>query len=340
MCGRVGQVFSNVLTLSPVPQVKEVDHLPKCDTFGKCDPQVEIKMGASCFKTGYKSSTYKAAFTEVFEFDATAIGDMEFLVSDHETVGRAQSIGSYVVAASVLRELADSGIGAQKTLTVGIQDKKGAAVMGHDKEKTQMRIQLSYVEVGGGQVTNKLAATGASKAQLESSSSSKDVFGHLLALQVTINTLHHIPKMDGVMSGGKADPYVQIEYAEQAYQTEVRKGTLSADFKNETFTFEIGNGGEIVFSAFDWDRVGKNELIGRCALGRSSVAALSQGGKGKIYHETFTLKNLKGETVVGNDGANCKFSACFGATRDERGTREMRRLHVWSEQELLSLIHI
>lgn len=319
MCGREGQVFSNVLTLSPVPQVKEVDHLPKADTFGKCDPQVEIKMGASCFKTGYKSNTYKASFTEVFEFDATAIGDMEFLVTDHETVGSAEFIGSYVVAASVLQELADIGNGAQKTITVGIQDKKGAAVIGNDKEKTQMRIQLSYASVGGGQVTSKLAATGSSKAQLASSASSKDVFGHLLALQVTINTLHHIPKMDGLMSGGKADPYVQIEYAEQSYQTEVRKGTLSADFKNETFTFEIGTGGEMVFSAFDWDRVGKNELIGRCALGRSSVAALSQGGKGKMYSETLTLKNLKGETVVGNDGANCELSVSIEVVEALRG---------------------
>jgi hypothetical protein len=29
-----------------------------------------------------------------------------------------------------------------------------------------------------------------------------------------------------------------------------------------------------------------------------------------------------------------RLSACFGATRDERGTREMRRLRAWSEQEL------
>ena len=214
---------------------------------------------------------------------------------------------------------ADSGNGAKKTLMVGILDKKGAAVIGNDKEETQMRIQLSYSNVGGGRGTSKLAATASSKAQLESSVSSKDVFGHLLALQVTINTLHHIPKMDAFLSGGKADPYVQIEYAEQSYQTEVRKGTLSADFKNETFTFAIGTGGEMVFSAWDWDRVGKNEFIGRCALGRSSVAALSQGGKGKKYCETLTLKNLKGETVVGNDGANCEISFSIEVVEALRG---------------------
>ena len=61
-------------------------------------------------------------------------------------------------------------------------------------------------------------------------------------------------------------------------------------------------------SVWDWDRLGKNELIGRAVIGRTTIASLSKDGKGKSYFHKFTLQDPKGETVVGKDRENTELS--------------------------------
>ena len=330
-------------------QIKDVDHLPKTDMLGTCDPQVEVRMGGKKFKTDYKSNTYRASFTEVFEFDldALALGDMELELSDHNQANSKTVIGTYVVKASVLQELKGRGNGARQSLEVGVQDGKGARVVGYDKEETQMRVALVYAEKGGRRVSElEQAAEASGHGGLKAEASTRDAFGHRLALQVMITTLEHVPKMDGWLSGGKADPYVEIEYGDQAYQTEPRKNTLRADFNREKFLFQIGEGGEMIFSVWDWDRAGKNELIGRCALGRTTVATISQGGKGKRYSDKLELKNSQGETVVGTDGANTELNieievvealrdAMGKQAVDQQAEREKEKKQFQSEVEML-----
>ncbi|XP_057340450.1 synaptotagmin-4 [Microplitis mediator] len=95
-------------------------------------------------------------------------------------------------------------------------------------------------------------------------------------LTVVVLKARNLPKMDVT---GLADPYVKIYllYNSQRIakkKTHVKKRTLSPVF-NESFVFEIPNGIDglgnisLEFMLLDWDRVTKNEVIGRLELGGS-----------------------------------------------------------------------
>ncbi|XP_029660059.1 synaptotagmin-11-like, partial [Formica exsecta] len=93
-------------------------------------------------------------------------------------------------------------------------------------------------------------------------------------LTVVVLKARNLPKMDVT---GLADPYVKIYllYNQQRIakkKTHVKKRTLSPVF-NESFVFDIPNGADglnnvsLEFMLLDWDRVTKNEVIGRLEFG-------------------------------------------------------------------------
>ncbi|XP_018323176.1 synaptotagmin-11 [Agrilus planipennis] len=93
-------------------------------------------------------------------------------------------------------------------------------------------------------------------------------------LTVVVLKARNLPKMDVT---GLADPYVKIYLLYNGQRiakkkTHVKKRTLSPVF-NESFVFDIPSGGEeltnvsLEFLLLDWDRVTKNEVIGRLELG-------------------------------------------------------------------------
>ncbi|XP_022900571.1 synaptotagmin-4 isoform X2 [Onthophagus taurus] len=95
-------------------------------------------------------------------------------------------------------------------------------------------------------------------------------------LTVVVLKARNLPKMDVT---GLADPYVKIYLLYNGLRiakkkTHVKKRTLCPVF-NESFVFEIPAGGEglenvsLEFLLLDWDRVTKNEVIGRLELGGS-----------------------------------------------------------------------
>ncbi|CAK9825487.1 SYT4 [Anthophora retusa] len=93
-------------------------------------------------------------------------------------------------------------------------------------------------------------------------------------LTVVVLKAQNLPKMDVT---GLADPYVKIYllYKSQRIakrKTRVKKRTLSPVF-NESFVFDIPNGADglsnvsLEFMLIDWDRVTRNEVIGRLEFG-------------------------------------------------------------------------
>ncbi|XP_029037691.2 synaptotagmin-4 [Osmia bicornis bicornis] len=93
-------------------------------------------------------------------------------------------------------------------------------------------------------------------------------------LTVVVLKAQNLPKMDVT---GLADPYVKIYllYNSQRIakqKTRVKKRTLSPLF-NESFVFDIPNGADglnnvsLEFMLIDWDRVTRNEVIGRLEFG-------------------------------------------------------------------------
>ncbi|XP_049792501.1 synaptotagmin-11 [Schistocerca nitens] len=102
-------------------------------------------------------------------------------------------------------------------------------------------------------------------------------------LTVVVLKARNLPKMDVT---GLADPYVKMYllYNNQRIakkKTHVKKRTLNPVF-NESFVFDIPAGAEgldnisLEFLLLDWDRVTKNEVIGRLELGaaKSTGSAL------------------------------------------------------------------
>ncbi|XP_046750173.1 synaptotagmin-4 [Diprion similis] len=107
-------------------------------------------------------------------------------------------------------------------------------------------------------------------------------------LTVVVLKARNLPKMDVT---GLADPYVKMYllYNSQRIakkKTHVKKRTLSPVF-NESFVFDIPSGGDglgsvsLEFLLLDWDRVTKNEVIGRLELG----SAKSQGSALNHWNE-------------------------------------------------------
>ena len=93
-------------------------------------------------------------------------------------------------------------------------------------------------------------------------------------LAVVVLKAQNLPKMDVT---GLADPYVKIYlvYNDQRIakrKTRVKKRTLNPVF-NESFVFDIPNGADglnnvsLEFLLLDWDRVTRNEVIGRLEFG-------------------------------------------------------------------------
>ncbi|XP_054287427.1 synaptotagmin-4 isoform X2 [Macrosteles quadrilineatus] len=102
-------------------------------------------------------------------------------------------------------------------------------------------------------------------------------------LTVVVLKARNLPKMDVT---GLADPYVKMYLIVNGQRiakkkTHVKKRTLNPVF-NESFVFEIPSGAEgldnvcLEFLLLDWDRVTKNEVIGRLELGgtKSTGSAL------------------------------------------------------------------
>lgn len=110
-------------------------------------------------------------------------------------------------------------------------------------------------------------------------------------LTVVVLKARNLPKMDVT---GLADPYVKMYLLYNGQRiakkkTHVKKRTLNPVF-NESFVFDIPPGTEglenvsLEFLLLDWDRVTKNEVIGRLELGGSK----DNGGAVHHWHEVCT----------------------------------------------------
>jgi hypothetical protein len=129
-------------------QVLEVDHLPKTDGLGKCDPQVKITMGAHTHTTVHHNKTYKAIFTQTFEYPAAHLGDLIVEVEDFNLnpMNPSEFIGSHTVTAGELQGLMARGSGTKQMFSsIAIKDRKGNIVRGFDGEETLVTFQISYL---------------------------------------------------------------------------------------------------------------------------------------------------------------------------------------------------
>merc|ERR1712083_344330 len=140
-------------------------------------------------------------------------------------------------------------------------------------------------------------------------------------LQITIIKAEELEKMDLLQ---KADPYVNVKYGSQLSKSNKKKNTLTPEWNHKVeLSFEGENLEEIEIEVMDWERLGKDEPMGKVTLPLEvAVEKSSEGGfwlnledckSGKVlvsseFSGTRTLRTIttkittrttKIETVVG-----------------------------------------
>ncbi|KAI7867816.1 C2 domain-containing protein [Spinellus fusiger] len=87
--------------------------------------------------------------------------------------------------------------------------------------------------------------------------------GNLTVTAIKANNLK------GVDRSGTSDPYVVFTFnGEKVHKTDTYKKQLSPVFKNEVFTVPVLQriGTSLVAEVYDWDQIGKDELLGQCTI--------------------------------------------------------------------------
>jgi hypothetical protein len=307
--------------------ISEVDHLPKMDTFGKCDPMVRVVKGGESHKTSHKEKTYKAIWSEEFKFDSSNKEDIVFEVLDHNAVTSATLIGTCKVTAKEWEAIEQDS--APRPFTLKISDKKGKIVKGNDGEETQLTFAL---RVGNLERASSILAL-AKKSSVDSTPRTEEASS--IAFQVRVMALENLPKMDGSLAGGKADPFVVIEFAGQTLETSRKKNTLSAEWKDEVFTFDYkGSSSEMVFTARDYDVGlvgGSSEVIGTYAMSHSKISKMALGGVGRVYAEVGKLLNDKGHAVTGHNNKQAEITIEFQVVKAEPKTSKPDRKQTAAE---------
>ncbi|XP_025096654.1 myoferlin-like isoform X4 [Pomacea canaliculata] len=97
-----------------------------------------------------------------------------------------------------------------------------------------------------------------------------------MSLQVEVIDATNVPNPETV---GKCDPYATIEFQGLKKKTEVIKGELNPKW-NQKFEFDLAGriltkSDEIIVSIFDWERVGRNRLLGTAKI---SLLDFTRGG--------------------------------------------------------------
>merc|ERR1712032_1458634 len=96
-------------------------------------------------------------------------------------------------------------------------------------------------------------------------------------LQITVVKAEELEKMDMLQ---KADPYVNIKYGSQLSKSKKKKNTLTPEWNHKVDLSLEGEGlEEVQIEVMDWERLGKDEPMGKVSLPvEDAVSKSSEGG--------------------------------------------------------------
>merc|ERR1712181_156014 len=96
-------------------------------------------------------------------------------------------------------------------------------------------------------------------------------------LQITIIKAEELEKMDMLQ---KADPYVNVKYGSQLSKSKKKKNTLTPEWNHKVDLSLEGEGvEEVQIEVLDWERLGKDEPMGKVSLPvEGAVNMSSEGG--------------------------------------------------------------
>jgi len=131
-------VVSSVLEVN----VKKVDHLPRTDRLGKCDPFVALNFGGHVQQTSVKKNVFNADFDESFQFEADRHG-MWMMVElyDWNRTSNNEKIGNYIIAAEHIDKILSSPVNSEHPV-VCFCERDGKPLIGNDGSKTEIHLVL------------------------------------------------------------------------------------------------------------------------------------------------------------------------------------------------------
>ena len=134
--------------------LKKAEHLPKMDTFGKCDPYAVLQIGEQKFQSETIKNTYSPEWSQdfVFDIDTNApVKDLYLLVQifDWDRFSKDDEVGTARIDISpqFLQALSvDPSSNATQTLDI-LSAKTNSVVMGNDRNKATLTLFLEATEV-------------------------------------------------------------------------------------------------------------------------------------------------------------------------------------------------
>lgn len=268
--------------------VNGVRSLPKMDATGKCDPFVVVTVGGESRETGHKKNVYEATWGEhdtdatfFFSGDAASPGEIEASVFDWNRVSKPKLIGTAKIV------VADLAVGVASSSEYAVCSADGAHVKGHDGGVTYVGLEVLVQkavedddeggEGGGGE-------------------------GSMWDVRVCVRRCEHMPKMDSML--GKCDPMMTVRLGAREQATKPLKNRYDGNWKDENFLFTTRSLEEsLLFTAWDFDTVSKNDFIGLKRLGLAQFDPRQQGDDGGQETEMMLeLVDKKGSPVKGHDG--------------------------------------
>jgi hypothetical protein len=128
-----------------------VNHLPKMDALGSCDPFCRLEFCGQIHKTVVKKGTYDADYNESFQFEvsdaAGAVGSLTMTVLDWDLGSPPDEIGQIVLPGELMGRVVRSEIGWEGEAKMEVYGKKGEApVVGRDRQRCTATVKVMVLE--------------------------------------------------------------------------------------------------------------------------------------------------------------------------------------------------
>eukprot|EP00960_Hanusia_phi_P078034 768772-Hanusia_phi.AAC.8 len=160
---------------------------PKTDTFGKCDPFIEMELEGSVQKSKTVKNCYSAEYRQVFHFPEAAQTDsVRFVLYDANQLSKAEKIGGAEMPLSQVKL-------EPSELVLHVLDDEGRVVTGQDGKQTIIRAEMSFVEEKDSRRSEDADESDASKRY---------------DLEIKALSFSNMPKMDLM---GSCDAYLRIK---------------------------------------------------------------------------------------------------------------------------------
>jgi Ca2+-dependent lipid-binding protein len=122
--------------------VGSVNHLPKTDTLGACDPYLSVEFGGKTEQTSIKKRVYAAEYNESFTFMLTGKPEVLALtLFDWNRTSSNSKIGTSMIQWETISHFLAQPLGSEQNLNLNIYE-GGKQVIGNDKLPTELNIRI------------------------------------------------------------------------------------------------------------------------------------------------------------------------------------------------------